>query len=53
MRRISFAVLTGIFFGLVACSSPKKKAELTFKDIEGKKVALVSIEAEPTAKKNN
>jgi len=51
MRRISFAVLTGIFFGLVACSSPKKKAELTFKDIEGKKVALVSIEAEPTAKK--
>ena len=51
MRRNSFAVLTGIFFGLVACSSPKKKAELTFKDIEGKKVALVSIEAEPTAKK--
>ena len=51
MRRISLAVLAGVFFGLAACSSPKKKADLTFKDIEGKKVALVSIEAEPTAKK--
>ena len=50
MRRISLAFSAFFFFGLVACTSPKKKTELSLKDIEGKKVALTAIDAQPTTR---
>src|SRR4051812_36998742 len=49
--KLRWIYLLGCIFSLAACSTAKKKTLPALSDLQGKKIALVSIEGEATAKK--
>ncbi len=51
MSRVVWLIIGGLAWVLASCSSAKKKTTPELSDFLGKKVALVSIEGEPSAKK--